>query len=108
LSQAAQAQNTNRPTLFIRTTIVTPNHVYEDAALAVENGAIAAIGPSDEVQARYPNAEVYDGRGKAILPGLINCHAHLAETIGRGFNEDFGFPNASHLRVMPQSLLKGD
>jgi 5-methylthioadenosine/S-adenosylhomocysteine deaminase len=60
------------------------------------------------VQARYPNAEIYDGRGKAILPGLINCHAHLAETIGRGFNEDFGFPNASHVRVSPQSLLKGD
>ena len=27
---------------------------------------------------RIRNAEVYDGRGKALFPGLINCHAHLA------------------------------
>ena len=55
-----------------------------------------------------PNAEIYDGRGKAILPGLINCHAHLRETIGRGFNEDFGFPNSAKLAVRPESLLQGD
>jgi cytosine/adenosine deaminase-related metal-dependent hydrolase len=49
-----------------------------------------------------------DGRGKAILPGLINCHAHLAATLARGFNEDFGFPNSARLAVEPNSLLRGE
>jgi cytosine/adenosine deaminase-related metal-dependent hydrolase len=48
---------------------------------------------------------VYDGRGKALVPGLVNCHAHLAATIGRGFNEDFGFPNSARLALQPASLL---
>src|SRR5213078_2922600 len=56
----------------------------------------------------YPNAEVYDGRGKALFPGLINCHAHLAATLARGFNEDFGFPNSARLAVQPTSLLQGE
>ena len=57
---------------------------------------------------RYPDAEVYDGRGKALFPGLINCHAHLAATLARGFNEDFGFPNSARLAVQPGSLLQGE
>ena len=59
------------------------------------------LAPTDEILKKYPNADVYDGRGKAIFPGLINCHAHLAATLERGFNEDFGFPNSARLAVRP-------
>src|SRR5580700_6674940 len=94
--------------VFTHSTVVSVNAVHEDVALAVDGDSIAAIGPSDEISARYPRASVFDGRGKAILPGLINCHAHLAATLGRGFNEDFGFPNSAHLTVSPESLLQGE
>jgi cytosine/adenosine deaminase-related metal-dependent hydrolase len=77
-------------------------------ALAVEGDRVAAIGPSDSVLKKYENADVYDGTGKALLPGLINCHAHLGATLARGFNEDFGFPNSARLPVQPNSLLRGD
>jgi 5-methylthioadenosine/S-adenosylhomocysteine deaminase len=69
---------------------------------------IAAIGPTDAILQAHRNAEVYDGRGKALFPGLINCHAHLAATLERGFNEDFGFPNSARLATRPASLLQGD
>jgi 5-methylthioadenosine/S-adenosylhomocysteine deaminase len=82
--------------------------VQDDVALAVEGGRIAAIGPTEQILQRYPRAEVYDGRGKALFPGLINCHAHLAATLERGFNEDFGFPNSAKLSVRPGSLLQGE
>jgi cytosine/adenosine deaminase-related metal-dependent hydrolase len=42
------------------------------------------------------------------VPGLINCHAHLAATLARGFNEDFGFPNSARLAIQPASLLQGE
>ena len=104
-----QAQTTStRPVIFSRTTVVTADAVQHDVSLAVEGDRIAAIGPTDPILKRYPHAEVYDGSGKALVPGLINCHAHLAATLARGFNEDFGFPNSARLAIQPTSLLEGE
>jgi cytosine/adenosine deaminase-related metal-dependent hydrolase len=105
-----QAQTTaSRPAVvFAHTTVVTVDAVQNDAALAVVADRIAAIGPTDSILKTYPNAQIYDGRGKAVFPGLINCHAHLSATLARGFNEDFGFPNSARLAVQPASLLQGE
>lgn len=103
------AQSTAAGTIvFAHTSVVTVDSVQDDVALAVERDTIAAIGPTDSILRTYPRAEVYDGRGKALLPGLINCHAHLAATLARGFDEDFGFPNSARLAVQPASLLSGE
>jgi 5-methylthioadenosine/S-adenosylhomocysteine deaminase len=104
-----QAQAPSSPTVvFSHTTVVTVDAVHDDVALAVEGDTIVAIGTTDPILAMYPRAEVYDGRGKALLPGLINCHAHMAAVLARGFNEDFGFPNSARLAVQPTSLLQGE
>jgi len=101
------AQPTARRTVvFANTTVVTVDAVRDEVAIAVDGDRIAAIGPTDQILKAYPSAEVYNGRGKALFPGLINCHAHLAQTLGRGFNEDFGFPNSAKLVVQPNSLLQ--
>lgn len=102
------AQPAPRAIVFRNTTVVNPDLVQNDVALAVVGGRIAAIGPTDQILKNYPNADVYDGRNKAIFPGLINCHAHLTATLQRGFNEDFGFPNSAKLPVQPGSLLQGE
>jgi cytosine/adenosine deaminase-related metal-dependent hydrolase len=94
--------------VFANTTVVNADAVQNDVALAVEGTSIAAIGPTDAILRAYPRAEVYDGRGKALLPGLINCHAHMGAVIERGFNEDFGFPNSARLPISPGSLLEGE
>lgn len=96
------------PIVFTNTTVANADSVQDDVALAVEGDLIAAIGPTDEVLAAYPQADVYDGTGRALLPGLINCHAHMGAVVARGFNEDFGFPNTANLPVSPGSLLEGD
>ncbi len=103
-----QAQPAPRAIVFRNTTVVNPDLVQNDVALAVIGATIAAIGPTEEVLKSYPNADVYDGRGKALFPGLVNCHAHLTATLQRGFNEDFGFPNSAKLPVSPGSLLQGE
>ncbi len=107
-SRSTGAQPANRPVVFTNTTVVTVDAVQDDVALAVSGDKIAAIGPNDAVVRNYPNADVYDGRGKALFPGLVNCHAHLAATLERGYNEDFGFPNSARPAIRPGSLLKGD
>jgi cytosine/adenosine deaminase-related metal-dependent hydrolase len=94
--------------VFSHTTVVAHDAVHHDVALAVQDDRIAAIGATDSILKTYPQAEVYDGRGKALLPGLINCHAHLGAVIARGFNEDFGFPNTYRLPIQPASLLSNE
>ena len=104
----AQVPRRATPVVFSHVAVVNADAVQDDVAVAIEGDRIAAIGPTDGILAKYPGAEVYDGRGKALLPGLINCHAHMAAVLERGFNEDFGFPNSAHLAIQPASLLKGE
>lgn len=47
----------------------------------IEGGNIAAIGASLDVG---PDAEVINGRGKLVMPGLVNAHTHSSETFFRG------------------------
>ena len=98
-------------TVFTHTTIVTVDPggtVLYDTALAVEGNRIAAVGPTEEVTRAFPGAELFEGRGKALFPGLINCHAHLTASINRGITEDFGFPPDLHLPAQPRSLLSSE
>jgi predicted amidohydrolase YtcJ len=48
-------------------------------SLAVRDGAIVYLGPDDGADAlRGPDTEVIDLAGRAVTPGLIDAHAHLA------------------------------
>jgi imidazolonepropionase len=62
-----------------REVFVGPGAVREDAAVAVVDGRVAAVGPTDEITAEYPpeNAVVaVDARGKTLLPGFVDSHTH--------------------------------
>ncbi len=52
------------------------NEVIERGDILIENNRIAAVGPSNRM--RPPaDAQVMDVRGKTIIPGLVDIHAHL-------------------------------
>lgn len=73
------------------TTIVTADDagsILYDAALAVRDGRIAALGPSAQLRAQFPDAERIDGRGRAVFPGFANTHTHLSRVLARGIYED--------------------
>lgn len=59
--------------------VVGPGDRYGDGALAVSNGTVAAVGPSNEVTREYPpeNADrAIDASGKTVLPGFVDSHTH--------------------------------
>jgi len=63
--------------------------VIEDGAVAITGDRIAAVGPRAEVEAAHGGAAtVIEAKGRAILPGLIDGHAHaghaLVKTMGGG------------------------
>src|SRR5262245_62724627 len=78
-------------TLVIRnTTIVTSDAartVHHDGSIVVDADRIVAIGPAGEIDRAWPGAERVEGRGKAVFPGLVNCHTHLWLTVARGIQE---------------------
>lgn len=78
--------------LLIHGTVVTMDEhytVFDDGAVAVHQGRIVAVGSSDELAARFTPDEVLDCRGCAVLPGLINAHAHVPMSLLRGMVADY-------------------
>lgn len=51
--------------------------LIEQGAVAVSDGQIVAVGPSDEVRAGYAAHRELDATGKVICPGFVDCHTHL-------------------------------
>jgi imidazolonepropionase-like amidohydrolase len=48
-----------------------------DQTVIVENGRIASVGPAKSAQIPR-GSQAFDGRGKTLLPGLWDCHMHVA------------------------------
>jgi 5-methylthioadenosine/S-adenosylhomocysteine deaminase len=98
-------------TLIRNTTAVTSNvarTIHHDAAIAIDGDVIAAIGPTPDLLREFPGAEVVDGRGRAVFPGLVNCHTHLCLTALRGIQEDFGFPTTLKFPVPVRALMSAE
>lgn len=64
------------------------NRVYRDGAIMITGSNITDIGPTEEVLRKNRDDEVIDARGKMILPGFVNTHNHLYQTIMRGLSDD--------------------
>ncbi|HKH92462.1 MAG TPA: hypothetical protein VKA54_11700, partial [Gemmatimonadaceae bacterium] len=55
---------------------MTRDSVLRDATVLVRNGRITAVGPASAVKIPSGTRRI-DGRGKFIVPGLADMHAHL-------------------------------
>ncbi|MBY6189680.1 TRZ/ATZ family hydrolase [Microbulbifer agarilyticus] len=68
--------------------VVPEQRVYENCSLAIKDGAISAILPSDEARARFTANEIHELDNQLVIPGLINTHNHAAMSLLRGFADD--------------------
>ncbi|MBO8162960.1 MAG: amidohydrolase [Brevibacillus sp.] len=76
-------------TIITHATVITVNEqndVLLDAAVAFEGAQISYVGPTPQDLSGYE--QVIDGRGKYVLPGLINTHGHAAMSLLRGYADD--------------------
>ena len=75
-------------TLISNVTIVTMNEKMQilfGAFLGVTDGKISYIGKTAPTE---QPATIVDGTGMVAIPGLVNCHTHLATTALRGYLDD--------------------
>jgi 8-oxoguanine deaminase len=75
------------PTLLIHhaTLIATMDEQrreVRDGSVLIRDGVVAAIGPSDEIGETTVD-EVIDARGHLVIPGLINTHHHMYQSLTR-------------------------
>jgi imidazolonepropionase len=53
-------------------------HPIADAAVAWEDGLISWVGPAAELPPELRGLETHDAGGRIVVPGLVDCHTHLA------------------------------
>lgn len=60
--------------------------VFEDGEVWIEDGAITAVGPAGATAPPpgAPGARQIDAKGRIVMPGLINAHAHSYGALLKG------------------------
>jgi len=72
-------------------TIITMDNkqpVIEKGFITTKNGQITDVSKKSRAPLSIKAEETIDGEGKVALPGLMNCHTHVAMTLFRGKAED--------------------
>jgi cytosine/adenosine deaminase-related metal-dependent hydrolase len=72
------ARNPGHPVAIEHVRVFDSEHAVtrEDQTVVIEGDSVTGVGPSES--AKIPkNAEEIDGRGKTLVPGLFDMHAHL-------------------------------
>ena len=72
--------------------------VLKDAFVAVEGTKIASVG-LERPEGTFDR--VIDGTGKVLMPGLINCHTHVAMTLLRGYGGGHDLQHWLHDYIFP-------
>lgn len=65
-------------------TMGNPNQILDDYAVYIQDGLIIEVGPSVQMQSRYPEAERLDACGQYVMPGNICAHTHFYGAFARG------------------------
>ena len=90
-------------TLISNVTIVTMNEkmdVLFGGFIGITDGKITSLS---KTAPQEPPRTILDGTGMVAMPGLINCHTHLATTALRSFCDD-----ASNREALDAQLQKED
>jgi 5-methylthioadenosine/S-adenosylhomocysteine deaminase len=78
--------------------------VYENGAIAIDEGLILAIGPAEEILAGHSATETLDGQNRIVLPGLVNGHSHAAMTLLRGVADDLALMDWLNNYIFPAEV----
>ena len=92
-------------TLISNVTAVTMNPKMEvlfGAYIGIENGKIVFL--SKTAPKEQPKT-IIDGTGMVAIPGLINCHTHLATSVLRSYTDDLSGNEALEVLLQKEAKL---
>jgi len=70
-----------------------------DGDVSIRDGRIVAVGPEVDGAVRYDR--IVDARGGYVLPGFVQTHVHLCQTLFRGYADDLPLMDWLRRRVWP-------
>jgi 5-methylthioadenosine/S-adenosylhomocysteine deaminase len=88
-----------KSTLIRHATIVTMNDSWDviNGAVSVRNGRIVAIGAESE----ETHDTIIDAGNAYLLPGFVQTHIHLCQTLFRGYADDLRLLDWLRTRIWP-------
>lgn len=69
-------------------TVNKNNQIIKNGALYLENNRIVDLGRTRDVVKKHRADKVIDARRKLVMPGLINAHTHMVDSLTRGLGAD--------------------
>ena len=72
--------------MLVEGTVVTMDaerRILTGGAVAVAGDRIVDVGDAAELRARHPDARRIGGARRYVIPGLIDCHNHIAQALCR-------------------------
>lgn len=93
-------------TLISNVVVVTMNEsldVIFGGHVGITDGKISYIEKSPPSE---PPKEIIDGTGMVLLPGLVNCHTHLATSLMRSFADEMNITQALEQQLKLESKME--
>lgn len=72
-------------------TLDASGSTFKRGAISIAAKTIVDIGPEDALRVKWTPEREIDGKGRIVMPGLVNVHNHTPLMITRGMIEDVGF-----------------
>ena len=89
-AESVRARKTGGAAMLLCAQYILPitSEPFQDGAVLVRDGVIRDIGKVDMLKLRYPEEEVADFGLAALMPGLVDLHTHLENSVMRGIVHD--------------------
>ena len=88
-------------------TMDAERRVIPDGSVAVAGDRIAEIGAAADLRRRYPEARRIGGPRRFVIPGLIDCHNHIAQALCRESTVE-DFPNIYRIYIPAEAIQDAD
>lgn len=62
--------------------------LIKDGAVAIEEDKIVEVGKTAQLKKKCKGEIEIDAAGKIVMPGLVDCHVHLPNSLERGIEDD--------------------
>jgi len=82
-------------------TVNLTNEILTDFAIEIKNGIINRIVPIRDIDLKDYDGKVYDFPNLTLIPGFVQTHVHLCQTMFRGLAEDMELLDWLQKKIFP-------
>lgn len=75
-------------------------HIIPNGAVLWRGETIAAVGPTPELRAAYPDEPTLDAGGRVVLPGFVDPHTHLVWAGDRAAEFELRLQGRTYLEIL--------